>query len=316
MLLQPADTPDIPQPEQVDDPIGLILETLQSWWEGAISRLPNLAVALVVAILFWILGRVLRSIAERGLQRTPLPEPVRKLITGLVGFTAVVAGFFIALGVLGLDRTVTSLLAGVGILGLALGFAFQDIAANFMSGLMLAFRRPFNVGDRIETHDYVGFVKEISLRSTVLRQPTGEIVRIPNRMVYENPLMNVSEMAERRIDLVCGVSYGDDLAKAKEIALAALDGVSYRLPDREAQLFYKEFGGSSIDFVVRFWVEYKRHAHYLEARSEAIQRIKQAFDQNGITIPFPIRTLDFGIVGGKGLGEELEPLAGRAAAEG
>jgi len=312
-MLQPGNTPNIPEPAPVEDPVGLIVDTLRGWLETTLKSLPNLVVALVVAIVFWILSRLVRKALERGLARTPLPEPIRKLLTGVAGFTILVAGLFIALGVMGLDRTVGSLLAGVGILGLALGFAFQDIASNFMSGVLLAFRRPFEIGDRIETHDYEGKVEAISLRSTVLRIPTGESVRVPNKDVYGNPLVNYSESGRKRIDLVCGVSYGDDLAKAKEVVLAALDGVPHRLPGREAELFYKEFGGSSIDFVVRFWVEYKRHPQFLEARSEAIQRIKTAFDDNGITIPFPIRTLDFGIVGGKGLGEEIGPMVSGAS---
>lgn len=299
---------EVAEPTPVEDPMGLILDTLQGWWKTAIEMLPNLAVAVVVLIVFWILARLVRSTLRRGLKSTPVQPPVRRLLVRTVGFGILATGLFVALGVLGLSKTVTTLLAGVGILGLALGFAFQDIAANFMSGIMMTFRRPFELGERIESHGYEGSVEEISLRSTVIRTPTGQMVRIPNKEVYSNPLVNYSETGVRRVDLGCGVSYGDDLEKVRKVALEALEGISHRVEDRGADFFYTEFGGSSIDFVVRFWVEYARHGQYLQARSEAIGNLKAAFDREGIVIPFPIRTLDFGVAGGKGLGEELEPV--------
>ena len=219
-----------------------------------------------------------------------------------------VVGLFVALGVLGLDKTVTSLLAGVGIVGLALGFAFQDIAANFMSGLILSFRHPFRVGHLVQTQGFMGVVADISLRTTVLRQLTGEHVRIPNKDVLGNPLINFSAAGERRVDLEVGVSYGEDLERVREVALRAVESVAPRRQERPVELFYEGFGDSSIDFVVRFWIDFARQPDYLAARSAAVIAIKQAFDREGITIPFPIRTLDFAAVGGTTLPDALRPV--------
>jgi small conductance mechanosensitive channel len=111
------------------------------------------------------------------------------------------------------------------------------------------------------------------------------------------------------VDLEIGVSYGDDLEKVRRVAIRAVEKVSVRKPDTEVELFFEEFGGSSIDFVVRFWIDFAaRQADYLRARSEAIERLKRAFDANGITIPFPTRTLDFGVRGGEKLSEVLEEV--------
>ena len=122
-------------------------------------------------------------------------------------------------------------------------------------------------------------------------------------------MINFSTTGKRRIDLGVGVSYGDDLDKARQLALEAVEAIPDRDPEGEVELFYQEFGSSSIDFVVRFWIDFQRQSQYLKARSEAVMAIKKAFDAHGITIPFPIRTLDFGIVGGERLADTLAPFS-------
>ncbi|MEX0648198.1 MAG: mechanosensitive ion channel family protein [Balneolaceae bacterium] len=206
---------------------------------------------------------------------------------------------------LNLDGTVTSLLAGAGIIGLALGFAFQDIAANFISGVLLSTRHPFGIGDIIETNEFFGTVQKLNLRNTIILTPQGQIVYIPNKAVFENPFTNYTKNGERRIDLACGISYGDDLEKVKEVTLKAVSGIEHRDKNRDVEFFYSEFGDSSINFLVRFWVNFHLHKDFWEPQSEAIMAIKKAFDDNDIMIPFPIRTLDFGIKGGEKLNTML-----------
>jgi small conductance mechanosensitive channel len=261
-----------------------------------------------VATLFWVAASLVRNVLGRALQHTPMHAPIRGLIVNVAGIAVMIAGFFIALGVLGLDKMVTSLLAGVGIVGLALGFAFQDIASNFMAGIILSFRHPFRVGHIIETNGFFGPVESMSLRNTHLRQLSGQTVRIPNKDVLGSPLVNYSEVGERRVELTVGVSYGDDLEQVRRVALTAIEALPMRLAERPTELFFQQFGDSSIDFQVRFWIRYTREPDFLGARSEAVMAIKRAFDQEGITIPFPIRTLDFSTVGGARLDEVLRPV--------
>jgi small conductance mechanosensitive channel len=193
---------------------------------------------------------------------------------------------------------VTTLLAGAGVVGLALGFAFQDIASNFIAGILMAIRNPFLVGEIIETNGFTGTVREISLRSTVLDTFQGQKVILPNAKVFGDPIVNYSARGERRVDLACGVGYGDDLGHAQQVAVAAVEGLAARKDGKPVQLYYTEFGDSSINFVVRFWVDFMRQTDFLEAQSEAIKAVKAAFDRDGVTIPFPIRTLDFDPNGG------------------
>ncbi len=287
------------------DVYSTLTEKLLNWLETTIAMLPNLVVALLVLIVFMVLGRLVRSGVKHMLERTTRNKTIINLLETIVGVLIVGIGVFIALSVLKLDGAVTSLLAGAGIIGLALGFAFQDIASNFISGIILSIRHPFGIGDIIETNGFYGEVEKMNLRNTIIRTPEGQIVYIPNKSVFENPLENFTSSGVRRVDLSCGVSYGDDLEKAREVAIEAVKGLENYNDDKGIDFYYEEFGGSSINFNIHFWVNFRRNPDYLSARSEAIIAITKAFDENDIMIPFPIRTLDFGIRGGEKLNTML-----------
>jgi len=290
----------------LDQTWGLLARKMAVWGRAFILALPNFLLAILTVVVFWLLARGARNVVRRLLHRVSHSEQVTYLLAQVVYIAVLTAGTFIALGILGLQKTVASLLAGAGIVGLALGFAFQDIAANLMAGVYLSVRRPFRRGHLIKTQDFFGIVMEVNLRWTEILTQQGQLVLIPNKQVFENPIMNYTIRGSRRVDISLGVSYGDDPEKAKQVAMEAVAAVPSRLPDREVELFYEEFGESSIDFVVRFWINFEKQKDYLEARSDAILRIKTAFDAAGITIPYPIRTLDFAAKGGETLSEVLE----------
>lgn len=283
-----------------------ILNTkLEHWLEGLTSMLPNLVVAVVVLLFFYLFARVTKSLTTKILNQLSPKQAINNLFSTLAYLLVLGIGLIMALNVLHLEQTVTSLLAGAGILGLAIGFAFQDITANFISGVLLAFRKPIQVGDIIETKGFVGTVEKIDLRVTVLRTFQGLHVIIPNRDVFQTPVTNFTKTNDRRIDLEVGVSYSEDLEKVKEIALNAVAELPYLLKEKEVNLFFQEFGDSSINFVLMIWIHYPDEPGFLQAKSDVIIAIKKAFDENDITIPFPIRTLDFGIKGGKSLSQEI-----------
>ncbi|MFL6201505.1 MAG: mechanosensitive ion channel family protein [Thermoanaerobaculia bacterium] len=289
----------LPRPQVMgfDQTWGLLARKLTGWGRAFILALPNFLLAVLTVVVFWLIAQAVRNVVKRLLHRVSHSEQVTYLLSQMVYIAVLTAGTFVALGILGLQKTVASLLAGAGIVGLALGFAFQDIAANLMAGIYLSVRRPFRPGHLIRAQDYLGTVLEVNLRWTEILTQQGQVVLIPNKQVFENPIMNYSIRGTRRVDITLGVSYGDDLEKARQAAVAA---VPTRLPDREVELFYEEFAESSIDFTVRFWIPFEAQKDYLAARSDAILRIRKAFDANGITIPFPTRTLDFAGQGVKG----------------
>ncbi len=278
---------------------------IESWLDTAVEMLPNFVVALLILTVFYLIGRVTRRAVAGVLRKTTKNKTIISLFETLVGILIAGLGLFIALGVLKLDRAVTSLLAGAGIIGLVLGFAFQDITSNFVAGVILSIRHPFGIGDIISTNGYYGYVIQVNLRNTVIETTQGQIIYIPNKLVFEKPVENLTQSGHRRIDLSCGVSYGDDLAKAQKLAIEAVEELDLCNSDREVQVYYDEFGTSSVNFKVRFWIDFKKNHHFWEARSDAIMAITKKFDEHDIMIPFPIRTLDFGIRGGEKLNAML-----------
>ncbi len=291
----------------------IIANKLSLWLKELIRLLPNIALATLLLVLGFFVAKWLKKIACKIFKRFIHNETLNNLFSSLVYIFALGVTIFVALSILNLDKAVTSILAGAGILGLALAFAFQDIASNFMSGIFLSIRRPLHTGDIVQIKDYMGKITQINLRDTVLRTFQGQMVIIPNKEVLQNPIENYSLLGKRRMDLTVGVSYGDDLQKVKNVTLKALEGIEGLTKDDEITFFYKEFGDSSINFDVRLWVHTPEQPEYLQVRSEAVMRIKKAYDENDITIPFPIRTLDFGIKGGVSLNEiTINTSAGKA----
>jgi small conductance mechanosensitive channel len=287
----------------------LLAGKVMGWARDFILLLPNLAVAVAVLVGFWLLAKLARNLLHRLLRRVSHSEQVNRVLGQAVFLALLAAGLFIALGILGLQKTVASLLAGAGIIGLALGFAFQDIAANFMAGIYLSIEHPFRAGHLIESKDVQGVVKRVHLRWTEIRTPQGQVVLVPNKQIFENPITNFSATGQRRVDVKAGVSYGDDLEKVRRVALQALEQVPSRKPDTDVELFFEDLSDSSINLVVRFWIDFtSKQSDYLRAKSDAIERLKKAFDQNGITMPFPTRTLDFAVKGGETLAQTLEEV--------
>jgi small conductance mechanosensitive channel len=290
-------------PEQVAEPVQTVVQKLENWLDTFINMLPNMAVTLLLLIIFLALAKLGSKLFRKLFYKASNNEALGHLFSTIVYGAILSIGLFIMLGVLGLDKALTSILAGIGVIGLALGFAFQDIAANFVSGIILAFKRPFKIGEIIETKDVMGTVTRTNLRDTVIETFQGQKVYIPNKDFLQHSFYNYSALEKRRIDIAVGVSYADDLDKVEDIVLSTiknLDGVI----DKDLMVFdYSEFDSSSINFNIRFWIEYPGEPSYFKMRSKAIKAIKKAFDEQDITIPFPIRTLDFGIKGGQKLSQ-------------
>ncbi|MBD3636855.1 MAG: mechanosensitive ion channel [Crocinitomicaceae bacterium] len=290
--------------------IDTILDKLHAWWDAFVSMLPNFVLSLIVLVLFIFLARYARKGLCKILDKTYKNKELTRVLGKVFYVTVIVTGLMFALSILKLDKTVTSVLAGAGIIGIALSFAFQDMAANLISGFVMAAKNPFAIGDVIEIDDITGKVKDIQLRSTLITTLDGNEVRIPNRILFENPLTNYFQTKTRRVSLGVGVSYAEDLEKVEKVTIDAIKEVENQVEGEEIQLIYTEFGDSSINLEVRYWVHFNSNFDFLKATSDGIKAIKRKYDEEGILIPFPIRTLDFGIKGGKALEQSLEASNG------
>jgi small conductance mechanosensitive channel len=289
----------------------LITEKLTDWVEDLIKLLPNIVMAAVVMVIGFYIAKFVRKITRKLISKISNNISLNNLFSSIIYLTFLGIVIFTALSILNLDKAVTSILAGAGILGLTLAFAFQDIAANFMSGIFISFRKPLKVDDIVQIGNYMGKIKEINLRDTVMETFQGQTVIIPNKEVFQNPLENYTILQKRRFDLRIGVSYGDDLEKVKQITLDAVSDIEELSKEDPVNVYFFEFGDSSVNLSLRMWVNTPEQDVYNKVGSEAIIKIKKAYDANNIMIPFPIRTLDFGIKGGTTLNEMPIQLSDR-----
>ncbi|MEZ8184426.1 mechanosensitive ion channel family protein [Shewanella sp. 5S214] len=293
----------------------LINEKLQGWLEAGIKHLPNFIVAFLLAMFFGLLakyvGRVVRKVLHKALES----EQIADLLSSIIKMLVLLTGLFIALEFLGLTGTVTSLLAGAGIIGLALGFAFQDMAENLIAGIAMGIRKPFQIGDVVEAGDVFGTVKTINLRNTLVETFFGQIEVIPNKILFRNVLTNYTVTGVRRIEVPVGISYADDPEKAAEAIEEAINACDFVIKKEQTAVFAKGFADSSINLVVWFWIDYPGDTGFMKARHTAVVEIKKALEKADILIPFPIRTLDFGAKGGEKLNTMLSETKSEEKAE-
>lgn len=287
---------------KIDNAMELLMSELQKWLEVGIKALPNLVLAALVLVFTGFVAAFVKKIIHRVFGKSQKNRAAVQLVEKVLYVVVIAVGFFIALGILNLDKTVTSLLAGAGVLGLALGFAFQEVASNFLAGVLIAFQEPYRIGDIVEIKSQLGTVKQIELRCTIITTFTGLDVIVPNKVMYTDVLVNYTATDRRRFDLKMGVSYSDDLPKVERVAIAAVESIEGRITSEPVVLFFTGFGESSIDFELQVWINYPASNNYNKFRHRAIMAIKKAFDAEGISIPFPIRTLD---IDARTLGEEL-----------
>ena len=283
----------------------LINEKLERWVEASIKHLPNIAVAIFIAMAFGLLAKIVGNLAHRVLSRTFDSTQIVGLLTSIIKVAIATAGIFIALDFIGLRGTVTSLLAGAGIVGLAIGFAFQDITENLIAGIAMGVRKPFQIGDVIEAEGVFGNVEAINLRNTHVMTFFGQREIIPNKILFRNILTNYSVNGHRRIEVPVGISYADDPQQAAEVLTEAVNEFDFVIRKDETGVWAESFGDSSINLLVWFWIEYPGEPGFLAARHQVIVAIQRALSDANILIPFPIRTLDFGAKGGEKLNAML-----------
>jgi small conductance mechanosensitive channel len=277
-----------------ENAMGKLFEKLQGWLDALILKLPNLVLAVIVIVVFWYLAKVTSRLVRKYLLRKSAQESIKGITSKFIFAAVFLIGFFLALGILELDQLLTSILAGAGVVGLVIGLALQATLGHSVSGVMLSFLPRIRIGDYVDTNGHSGFIAEINLRNILIRRPDNNYVIIPNSKIADEPFVNYSITERSRIELGCGVGYESDLEKVEALVRKVVAEHFVPKDDEDVEFFYTEFGDSSINFVVRFWITFQKRKHELEARHQAVKLIKAAFNENDINIPFPIRTLDFG----------------------
>jgi small conductance mechanosensitive channel len=243
---------------------------------------------IVAAIAILVIGRIAVGFIARILKRLMINVDLTlsKFVVSLARIALMAVVIIAALEALGVETT--SFVAIIGAAGLAIGFALQGSLANFAAGIMLIIFRPFQAGDYVEAGGAAGVVQQVSIFNTILKTPDNRIVIIPNGKITGDNIVNYSAQEMRRVDLVIGIGYGDDIKKAKEVLHEIISADTRILKDPASTVAVSELGDSSVNFVVRPWV---KTADYWAVYFDLTEKVKVTFDQRGISIPFPQRDI-------------------------
>ena len=280
--------------ELADLSLGTAGDLVRTWYERLTRYLidegPALLFQLFLAVVLWVAFSLIARLVGRLLRRALASPRVRAstllkdFLVGTVSKGVMLVGFLVILNQVGFE--VGPLLAGLGVAGFIAGFALQDVLSNFASGVMILFYRPFDVGDFVRAGGEMGTVREMSLVSTVLNTPDNQRLIVPNKKIWGETIQNVTANPTRRVDLVFGISYGDDLGQARAVFERIVKAHPGVLAEPVPMIEVMKLNESSVDFVVRPWV---RTADYWRVYFDLMRSIKEALDADGITIPFPQR---------------------------
>jgi len=277
---------------------GALMNVLNRWLKSSLDYIKNnglnffLKTLLVLGllILFRYLGKLASKliIASIDASRFRPSRLLRNMIENMSSRIVMVIGVFIALAQIGIS--LGPMLAGLGVVGFIVGFALQDTLANFASGIMILFYRPFDVGDMVETGTVFGKVKHMSLVSTTILTIDNQTLVVPNNMIWGNVIKNVTAQNLRRVDMVFGVSYSDDIPKVEKILREILVDNKMVLKTPAPDVKLHELADSSVNFVVRPWV---RTENYWDVHWDVTREVKIRFDAEGVSIPFPQQDVHF-----------------------
>lgn len=248
---------------------------------GLADRLPYIAMGLVFVLLAWWASKLTARLVRAALARTSTAGHVDVLVGRMSGLAVLVAGWIVALGIMGVQ--VSALVTSLGLVGLTLGFALKDVLANSMAGVLLLLQRPFTIGDSIRMSTGEGTVRDIRVRDTVIEQADGRMVHIPNSLVFNDAITNDSSALRRRLEVRTWVPLGADLEAARAVAAGALTGVPGRVTDAEAEAVYVSTGVTSAALAARVWIDTTK-APFAAAQDAAIVAVNAALRSASIEV--------------------------------
>lgn len=251
------------------------------------SYLPNLLGAFILVIVFWGITIFIRKFLSSILKKSKVPKEVQNLLIRVAHYTIVIIGALTIADQLGIN--ITSLIAGVGVAGLALSFAAKDTIENIISGITLIIDKPFRQDDWVAIGDQHATVTEIRLRTTVLTTFDNEAIVVPNKSITQDRIINYTLTRRSRVRVLLGIAYKEDIDEARRIILSTLDGDRRILDDPAPRVIVTDLADSSVNLQLRFWTEDPLDNFTL--KWEYTEKCKKALDSVGIQIPFPHRQL-------------------------
>lgn len=261
---------------------------LRTWLEGLVPDILNFAFQVVIAIVVYGIGsRIIKSLVKmvrRSMERAGTDEGVKQFVIPLIKYALYVILIFVIMGLFGIATT--SVVAVLGSAGVAVGLALQGSLSNFAGGVLILLLKPFRVGDYIieDSHKNEGTVSEISIFYTKLLTPDNKTIVIPNGMLSNSSLTNVTNMDRRRVDIVVGIAYEADIRTAREVLYRVAAEDPAKLEGEEVMVFVNDLGESSVEMGIRIWVS---ASDYWPAKWRLLENVKYALDEAGIAIPYP-----------------------------
>ncbi len=292
--------------------------TARAWLvdkEGGIDVAKRAGKAVAILLAFWFLSKALTKVARRATRSLPrASELLREFITTSVGRLTLLIGVIVALATLGINMT--PLVAAIGAAGLVIGLALQGTLSNLASGLMIMIYRPFDIGDAVSVAGVTGKIHGMTLMTTSVKTFDNQAIHIPNNRIWGDVITNITANATRRVDMVFGISYADDVERAKGVLKGILDGHDKVLDDPAPVIRLHELADSSVNLIVRPWT---KTADYWDVYWDVTEEVKRTFDREDISIPFPQRDVHLIPVPGapstadapKPAGGELQPTRPR-----
>ena len=275
--------------DKSSEPIEEITESVGGTWEATIEALPRIGIAVVVLLIGWLIGRIVRRLLFRALKPGHSPS-FAQVMSKLAGWTVMFVFFLAAMTVAFPSVKPVDLLAGLGFFSVAVGFAFQDILENTLSGVLLLFRQPFESGDQIEVEGHSGTVESITIRETRIKTFDGQLLVIPNRDVYKGAIRVQTHYDDRRIAFMVGIAYENDPDEACRVITHVLSTVQGVASDPPPEALVTQLGVSTVDIEARLWCgPAQRESRIVLDR--AIKAVKVALDEAGIEMPAEIVAL-------------------------
>ncbi|MBO6513287.1 MAG: mechanosensitive ion channel family protein [Phycisphaerales bacterium] len=280
--------------EVVDSSVDTLAGAVGGLVDSFVQHLPQIVIALILVILTALIASITIRWVNRITKRLRLKSNLQDLFGKLAYITVWFLGLVAAAGVVFPGLGMGQLVASAGLASIAIGFAFQDIFENFLAGVLIIWKFPFNDGDYIEipSEGVEGKVEEVQVRMALIRSVSGELILVPNSTIYKNVVRVLTNKPVRRITVMCGVAYGEDVGESRKVIREAVESCKTVAKDEPIEIFAQSFGASSIDFEVTWWTG-PTPVEQRKSRDEIVEAVKKALDTAGIEIPYPYRTLTF-----------------------
>lgn len=274
------------------DTISILSTQLNDLWGATISVMPSFVIGLLVFFIFFLLAKPLSALLVHPIAYISGSKLVQNVIRRIISLFIILIGLYLFLNIVGLTQAAIAIVSGTGLLGIIIGFAFKDIAENFISSLLLSVQRPFLIGDVIEVQGLKGVVNKVTARGTTLVDFDGNHIQIPNATIYKNVIKNFSANPWVRGSFIVGIAYDASIQQSRETILSVLSEQNEVLKDPEPQVLIDSLGSSTINIVINFWVDGHQYA-LNKVASVLMHKTVRRLEAAGITMPDDAREVIF-----------------------